>query len=160
MRKTTTLLALVMALGLVAACSNGSSNAASGNTGTTNGATETASPTGGETGGGKITIDGEQANDHGSKDVSGQDELEVELDDFYFNPTVLQGTPGEQIKLELTNESGTLHNFSIDDQSINQDVPGGEVQTVTVTIPQSGQVVFYCKYHRTLGMLGALEPTG
>lgn len=154
-----TLLALVMALGLVAAaCSNGSSNAASGNT--TNGATETASPSGGETEGGKITIDGEQANDHGTKDVSGQNELEVELDDFYFNPTVLQGTPGEQIKLELKNESGTLHNFSIDDQSINQDVAGGQDQTVTVTIPQSGQVVFYCKYHRSLGMLGALEPTG
>ena len=103
-----------------------------------------------------MTIGSEQANDHGSKDVSGMDELELEQDNFYFEPTVLKGSPGQSLKVELSNESTTEHNFSIDAQSIDQDVEGGENATVTVTFPTSGSVVFYCKYHRGSGMVGEL----
>ncbi|TMG33996.1 MAG: hypothetical protein E6H92_13900, partial [Chloroflexi bacterium] len=39
-------------------------------------------------GGGKITVNGEAANDHGTKDVSGGGSQSVEVDSFYFNPTV------------------------------------------------------------------------
>ena len=109
-------------------------------------------------GGGQKTIAGVRANDHGSKNVSG--EAEVELDDFYFEPTVLRGKPGSQVKLELRNEGSTEHNFSIDSQSIDQDVEGGEDAKVTVTFPKSGQLSFYCKYHKDMGMAGALAAGG
>jgi plastocyanin len=108
--------------------------------------------------GGTAMIAGVEANDHGTKEVG--DEAKVELDDFYFSPTVIKGKPGSQVKLELENESGTEHNLSIDSQSIDQDVEGGEDATVTVTIPQSGEVSFYCKYHKSQGMAGALEASG
>jgi plastocyanin len=114
---------------------------------------------GGESGGGgKKTIAGVSANDHGSKSVSG--EAEVELDDYYFDPTVLKGKAGSQVTLELRNESSNEHNVTIDDQGIDKDVEAGEDAKVSVTIPQSGEISFYCKYHKNLGMAGALEVGG
>jgi plastocyanin len=109
-------------------------------------------------GGGKKTIAGVPANDRGSKNVSG--EAEVELDDFYFEPTVLRGKPGSQVTLELKNEGSTEHNLSIDSQSIDKDVEAGEDAKVTVTFPKSGQLSFYCKYHKDMGMAGALSAGG
>jgi plastocyanin len=112
-----------------------------------------------------ITIGTDMANDHGSKSVSGATSVEVELNDegsdFYFEPTVLTGTPGQHLTIELSNHStnGTLHNFSLPDQTIDQDVPppqGGSPVSVTVTFPQSGFLEFFCKYHRTRGMAGEL----
>jgi plastocyanin len=111
-----------------------------------------------ESGGGKKTIAGVPANDHGSKNVSG--EAEVELDDFYFEPTVLRGKPGSQVTLELRNEGSTEHNLTIDSQSIDKDVGAGEDAKVTVTFPKSGQLSFYCKYHKNMGMAGALAAGG
>jgi plastocyanin len=113
---------------------------------------------GSEGGGGKKTIAGVPANDHGKKNVSG--EAEVELDDFYFEPTVLTGKPGSQVTLELKNESSTEHNLSIDSQSIDKDVEAGEDAKVTVTFPKSGELSFYCKYHKGMGMAGALAAGG
>lgn len=112
---------------------------------------------GGDEEGGTVRLDGENANDHGSEDVSGQDELSLELDDFYFEPTVLTGEAGQQLTLELENEGDAEHNFSLPDQSIDQDVESGESASVTVTFPASGTLGFFCKYHEGQGMRGALE---
>jgi plastocyanin len=43
---------------------------------------------------------------------------------------------------------------------IDQDLEAGEDAKVTVTIPQSGEVSFYCKYHKSQGMAGALSASG
>jgi plastocyanin len=69
---------------------------------------------------------------------------------------VIKGEPGQQLKLELENEGSAEHNFSLSDQGIDQDVEPGEKAEVRVTIPDSGEVSFVCKYHEELGMAGAL----
>jgi plastocyanin len=111
--------------------------------------------------GGTITIAGQKANDKGTKDVSGASSAELELNNeenvYYFEPTILKGTAGQKMTLELSNEGSALHNFSVTDQNVDQDVPSGQKAEVTVTFPQSGTLVFFCKYHQTLGMVGALE---
>lgn len=112
---------------------------------------------GGDEEGGTITVGGEKANDHGSQDVTGESELDLELDDFYFEPTVIDGTAGETLTLHLENEGSTEHNFSVKDQGIDQDVEDGGKADVTVTFPDSGTLVFFCKYHQDMGMRGALE---
>lgn len=112
---------------------------------------------GGDEEGGTTSVGGEQANDHGSQDVSGENELDLELDDFYFEPTVLTGSAGETLTLHLENEGSTEHNFSVTDQGIDQDVEEGEDAQVSVTFPDSGTLVFFCKYHQDMGMRGALE---
>jgi len=70
---------------------------------------------------------------------------------------VLEGKPGENALLELKNEGGTEHNFTLEDQSIDEDVEAVEETEVMVKIPESGELSFYCKYHKDLGMAGALQ---
>jgi plastocyanin len=143
------LIVAVLGLGavpLVAGCGSSSSSS---------GSTESSS-----SGGGKKTIAGVQANDHGTKTASSSGKTEVELDDFYFKPTVLQGKPGEQVKLELKNESKVEHTFTIDSQGIDQDLQPGDEAEVMVTIPKSGALSFYCKFHKSSGMAGALAVSG
>jgi plastocyanin len=151
-------LAILMAIGLVAgACSKKTPTAGGTTTSpTTEASSPEASPSETESEGGQITIGSDLANDHGTKDVSGQASVEVELDNFYFEPTVIKGTAGAQLKLELKNDSTALHNFSLTEQGIDQDVQPDGSADVTVTIPQSGFVEFFCKYHKSSGMVGEL----
>ena len=95
-------------------------------------------------------------SDHGTKDVTGQAEMDLEADDYYFAPTFLRGKPGQKLTLEVENESGTLHNFSIPEQHLDQDIPPKGTVRIDVTIPPSGVVHFFCKFHTALGMNGEL----
>ena len=108
--------------------------------------------------GGQRTIAGVNANDHGTKTVS--KETELELDDYYFKPTVIQGKAGQKVTLELKNEGKVEHSFTIDSQEIDKTLSPGEDAKVTVTIPASGSVSFYCKFHKSSGMAGALAVEG
>jgi plastocyanin len=156
--KLVAILALLMAIGLVAgACSKKSPTTTGGSTTpTTEASSPDASPSETESEGGQITIGSDSANDHGTKDVTGESSVEVELDNFYFEPTAIKGTAGAQIKLELKNEATVVHNFSLTDQKVDQDVQPDQSVDVTVTIPQSGFVEFFCKYHKATGMVGEL----
>jgi plastocyanin len=106
-------------------------------------------------GGGQVNAAGVQANNHGAKSVSG--ETKVELDDYYFEPTILKGKAGQKVTLELDNEGSVDHSFTIDSQSIDTVLAPGKEAKVTVTIPKSGSVSFYCKFHKSSGMAGALQ---
>ena len=149
MRRGVLIVAAFLLLLAAAGCGSSSSGSEGGTT------TEA---TGG--GGGQKTIAGLKANDHGTKAVEDNGKTEVELDDFYFEPTVLEGKPGEKVTLELKNEGQTEHSFTIDSQGVSQDVQPGDEAEVTVTIPKSGAVSFYCKFHKSSGMAGALAVTG
>ena len=141
------IVALAFAAFAVAGCGSSSSSSS--------GTTSESSGTGG---GGQKTIAGVNANDHGTKTVS--KETEVELDDYYFEPTVIQGKAGQKVTLELKNEGKVEHSFVIDSQNIDQTIQPGEDAKVTVTIPASGAVSFYCKFHKGEGMAGALAVEG
>jgi uncharacterized cupredoxin-like copper-binding protein len=149
-RSTVVLFAALSAVVLVLAnCSSSSS---------------TSSPAAGasssSSGAGTITIGSDQANDHGTEDVTGQSSFEVEADNddgFYFKPTVLTGSANQSITLEIKNEGTTQHNFSIDAQNVDVTLDPGKSQEVDVTFPASGTVEFYCSIHRSLGMAGELE---
>jgi plastocyanin len=144
------LLVLFLALGLVA-------SACSKKTETTGGASPRASESGGASGSGQITIGSDQANNKGTASITGKEDFSVEVDDFYFKPTVLKGTAGQQIRLELENESSTLHNFTLADQNIDQDIQAGQKMEVTLKLPASGFLEFFCKYHKASGMVGELS---
>jgi plastocyanin len=106
-----------------------------------------------------LEIDGEPANDEGTEAVTA-DPIELEEDDYYFEPTVLTGDPGQKVTLEITNEGDEEHNITIDDQGIDEDTEPGESTTVRAEIPDSGLVPFYCSYHEAQNMRGALAVTG
>jgi plastocyanin len=94
--------------------------------------------------------------DHGTRDVKGLNELDLEADDFYFSPTFLQGAPGQRLKLTVENEGASEHNLSLDGQGIDTDIPPDGKADVEVTFPASGALRFFCKYHAGQGMNGEL----
>ncbi len=95
-----------------------------------------------------------QVNNEGTGEIKG-DEIEVELDDFYFGPTFIKGTPGATVTLELENESDNTHTFTSDALGVDQEVAAGENAEVDVTLPAEGAVAFYCRFHQDRGMQGA-----
>jgi plastocyanin len=109
-----------------------------------------------EEGSGSVRVAGRDANDHGSKDVSGIGEVELEMDDLYFEPTVLRGETGQELTIVLHNEGDAAHNFSIGSLDIDQDVAPGQQAEVGVAFPRSGTLLFFCRFHSSSGMNGAL----
>jgi plastocyanin len=146
---------VIVACGLLVLAAAGCGSSSSSSSG---GTTTEESSSGG--GGGQKTIAGVNANDHGTKAVEDNGKTEVELDDYYFKPTVLEGKAGEKVTLELKNEGQTEHTFTIDSQGVNKELGPGEEAEVDVTIPKSGLVSFYCRFHKSEGMAGALAVSG
>ena len=149
MIKLTALLA-VAALGLAACGSSSNSSTSSSTTPTT--AAASSSSSGGGYGGSKTTTASNSSDDKSASN-------EVEMYDDYFKPKSITGKPGQTVKVELKNEGQNEHNFKIDGQKADADVSTGKTATVSVVIPKSGSVQFYCEYHKGLGMVGAVKAT-
>jgi len=111
-------------------------------------------------GSGSIMIGGKAANDHGEADVSGMASAEFEVDDFYFAPTVLEGEAGQTVSLEVFNEGEAEHTFTVDALQIDEALAPEARMSIEVTLPESGALLFYCRFHETRGMLGALSVGG
>jgi plastocyanin len=95
--------------------------------------------------------------DHGTKDIGTATTVAVEMDDTYFDPTFIKAKPGATVTVNLSNEGQMPHTFTIDDHGVDQEVDPGKKATVTVTMPPSGDLVFYCRFHRDSGMQGAFS---
>ena len=92
-------------------------------------------------------------NNHGAKTASSAT-VELELDDFYFGPTFIKATPGQQIKIELHNEGAAPHTFTM--AGVDEELQPGAKKTITITAPQSGLANFTCRFHVGQGMQGAI----
>src|SRR5262249_13856700 len=97
-------------------------------------------------------------NNKGTKDLStkgASTEGEGEQDDFYFKPTIMKVAPGQKIEVELENEGQATHTFTSTQLGVDKEVEPGKKATVEVTMPMSGNAVFFCRFHRSSGMQGA-----
>ena len=134
--KTTVMVALLAAtVLLLGACSSSSSKGSSG---------------------GKPTLPG-KVNDKGTKTASGS--IEVEIDDFYFNPTFINAKAGSTLKLELSNEGKATHTFTSAALGVDKTLAPDTKATVTITVPTSGFAQFHCNFHVSQGMQGAVVST-
>jgi len=95
-------------------------------------------------------------NIHGTIAASGN-QLSIEAGDFFFSPTCLTGVHSGAITLTVHNGGVTLHNLSIPSLHIDMDMTSGQTITVHMLMGKA-PLVFFCKYHRGAGMLGALLP--
>jgi plastocyanin len=107
-----------------------------------------------------ITIDGLGANFHGIGRTIDGGTIEMEMDEAYFEPTVLKGPPGATLTIELENEGVRQHNFSVPSQGIDLDCGVRASGEVEVVFPRSGVLPFICKYTGTSGMRGELAVKG
>ncbi|HEX2030958.1 MAG TPA: cupredoxin domain-containing protein [Actinomycetota bacterium] len=108
---------------------------------------------------GTVAVDGEVANDRGSLHVGPGGEVVVEAGDYFFAPTVLTGAVGLDRDVEVRNVGSVRHNISIPGLRIDEDLEPGAATTLVVAFPESGSTVFFCRFHRARGMLGALVAT-
>jgi plastocyanin len=132
--------------------------AKSSNTGAPSSGTPSATPSSS----GPVALSG-QVNNKGAKDLTSSGssiKLSLEADNYYFKPTFIKAAPGATVNLEVENESSAEHNFSITGMNIDKDVEAGKKAELTFTLPSSGAVNFFCKYHVGSGMQGAFYFTG
>jgi len=74
----------------------------------------------------------------------GAADMTVTVKDFEFDPSTIDVASGETT-IEITNTGAVEHSFTLDDDSVSQDVEPGESQTVTVDL--TATTGFHCKYH-------------
>jgi plastocyanin len=98
-------------------------------------------------------------NNKGTKVVSGTS-VSVALADFAFTPTYIEAKPGTKLTVQLKNTGTTTHTFTIASPATDKSLVPGSSGTVTVTVPQSGSLNFYCRFHRGIGMQGAIVAKG
>jgi plastocyanin len=104
-----------------------------------------------------MTLGAKTYNNHGMASVQGMERMALTVDNFFFSPTFLQGAPGQKVRLQITNASGTMHNITMQSTPpIDTDIPAHGKVTVDATIPQSGVMQFYCEYHTGQGMNGQM----
>jgi plastocyanin len=139
----------LLAIGLVACGSDSSSSSSSTTTKAASGASTVT-----EKLSGKVT-------DKGAKSIVGKDELELEADDFYFQPTYVKVSPGQKVKVEIENEGSATHTFTSSELGVNDQLAPDASKTVTVTAPMTaGLTEFHCNFHSSMGMRGAFVVTG
>lgn len=97
-------------------------------------------------------------NDHGARPIAGAT-APIEAGDFFFSPTCVTGATAGTVTLTVHNGGQALHNVSIPDQGIDTDVAPGQTVTVSVKVGTT-PVPYFCKFHRTSGMVGAVLPSG
>jgi plastocyanin len=162
MKKIMAMMALMAFAGLaLAACGGGSggssssSDTSSSSSGSSS-SSKSASSGGGYGSGSSSSTKTTAASSSSSSAREG--EIKVNMIDDAFQPKVITGKAGSTVKVELKNTGAREHNFKIDSQKqADADVEPGEDATVSVKIPSSGTVQFYCEYHKGLGMVGTLK---
>ena len=60
-------------------------------------------------------------------------EIEVELDDYYFQPKSISILLGETVRLVLKNEGRSTYTFTIDELGIDVRLALGETKTIEIT---------------------------
>jgi plastocyanin len=93
-------------------------------------------------------------NDKGTQTASGND-INVELNDFYIEPTFIKATPGQSLTLHLKNAGQNAHTFTSASLNVDKELQPGETADVQVMMPQSGATEFHCRFHQGSGMQGA-----
>lgn len=96
-----------------------------------------------------------KVTDKGTKTVSGTS-VDVEMDDFYYQPTFVDVKAGTQLTVHLKNEGKASHTFTSSTLGIDVELKPDEKKDVTVTIPAApGTVELICRFHSNNGMRGA-----
>ena len=99
--------------------------------------------------------------DSGSQSgTGGETSVVVSADDFAFDPATVDAEAGETLTLEIQNVGDAPHTFTVDELDIDEEIPSGESIEVEVTVPDSGGVDFYCRFHEGRGMKGAIGAGG
>ncbi|HET9311914.1 MAG TPA: cupredoxin domain-containing protein [Actinomycetota bacterium] len=88
----------------------------------------------------------------GGADTGGGGATSITIAGFAYDPSTVTVSSGAT-DIEITNEDDTDHTFTLDDDSVDQEIAAGESATVTVDV--SSTTGFHCTIHPD--MTGTLE---
>lgn len=88
----------------------------------------------------------------GGADTGGGGATSITIAGFAYDPSTVTVSSGAT-EIEITNEDDTDHTFTLDDDSVDQEIAAGETATVTVDV--SSTTGFHCTIHPD--MTGTLE---
>jgi uncharacterized cupredoxin-like copper-binding protein len=80
--------------------------------------------------------------------------IEVQLNDDYFNPKVINIPNGKMSMLVLKNVGNKEHTFTVTKLGIDVEVQPGQTKTITVQPKMPGTYELACRYHYNQGMVG------
>lgn len=83
-------------------------------------------------------------------------EIEIDLNDDYFNPKDITIPNGKTTKFLLKNKGRKEHTFTVKELSIDAEVQPGKEKTITVKPTKSGTYDLICRYHFQEGMVGTV----
>jgi nitrite reductase (NO-forming) len=87
----------------------------------------------------------------------GPDAVAVTASDNTFEPTRLELPAGDEVEVEITNEGGTTHDFTVESLELSTGpIDEGAIATATLTVPE-GETTFACSIHG--GMDGVIVGT-
>ena len=75
--------------------------------------------------------------------------------EYLFAPNVFNFKKGESVDFTLTAES-EVHNFSIDQLSLDTDIDAGETLSFNYVFDKTGTYKFICIFHEANGMTGTI----
>jgi hypothetical protein len=89
----------------------------------------------------------------GTQDVRGLTKLNWKILGYrgpVFAPTILIGKPGQKLAVTVKEPNappGLRHSFTTDSPRFNKTWSTNKTATFTITFPEKGEQIFYCKYH-------------
>ncbi len=86
-------------------------------------------------------------------------QITVDAANAGFAPTCVTDVRAGSVTLVVHNTGSSLHNVQVTAQHVDVDVAPGKTVTVRLTVGRE-PLVYVCKYHRFLGMVGFLVPAG
>ena len=94
-------------------------------------------------------------------------EITVTTEDFFFDPSGINLTPGEKVKFTVTNPTSEFHTFTIaltsgkDQILLDLPIIGGETQSAEFTVPPGfASLYLFCIPHESIGMVGSVNVEG
>jgi plastocyanin len=94
-----------------------------------------------------LTACGAEASGNVSPGPGGPDAVSIVAADNTFEPKRLELTTGDEVEVEITNEGGTGHDFTVESLDLSTGpIAPGDVATATFTIPE-GETMFACSVH-------------
>lgn len=81
----------------------------------------------------------------------------LEAFDFRFQPATIAVAGGNQLTLPFANKGKEPHNITIPAIGADLDLQPGESINVIFIPPASGPLEFFCKFHKSQGMVGTFQ---
>jgi plastocyanin len=74
-------------------------------------------------------------------------DVEMTIEDFSFDPAVIDINLGDEIAMELANDGDEKHTFTVDEFLVDEELDSGEDADVSFTPNEPGEFTFFCRIH-------------